>query len=252
MPGDSPAGRPDSLGAGPPGDGLPVLLVDHQDCFVHTLAGYFAEHGARSRRCGPDSIRRCSRRTHRTSWCSRPALAGPPTSTAPTCSAELDARAIPAFGVCLGLQAMVEHAGGTLSLLATPSHGKPGTVRVTGGELLAGLPERFTAARYHSLHATPGEVRGGFEVTALTADDAADGGEVVMAIEHTAAGRWAVQFHPESILSAGGRHRAAGRRQRAAALPSAGRVEGASRFEVALERDTGFFRRTGQQVRSAG
>jgi anthranilate synthase len=113
---------------------------------------------------------------------------------------QLDLRGLPAFGVCLGLQAMVEHAGGELALLSEPVHGKPGTVRRTRPEagLLAGLPAEFTAARYHSLHAVPEEVKGGFEVTAVTAD------EVVMAIEDPAAGRWAVQFHPESILTAAG------------------------------------------------
>ena len=45
----------------------------------------------------------------------------------------LDGRGLAAFGVCLGMQAMVEHAGGRLRLLASPSHGKPGSVRVTGG-----------------------------------------------------------------------------------------------------------------------
>ena len=112
---------------------------------------------------------------------------------------ELDARGLPAFGVCLGLQAMVEHAGGELALLAEPAHGKPGRVRVLGGTLLAGLPGEFTAGRYHSLHATAAQVRGGFAVTAVTPDG------VVMAIEDAAAGRWGVQFHPESILTAAGR-----------------------------------------------
>jgi len=57
----------------------------------------------------------------------------------------------------------------------------------------------FTAGRYHSLYAPAGEVHGGFEVTATTPDG------VVMAIEDPAAARWAVQFHPESILTASGR-----------------------------------------------
>ena len=103
------------------------------------------------------------------------------------CAALLDevyARHLPVFGVCLGLQAMVEHAGGTLSLLPEPAHGKPGLVRVSGGSLLAGLPAEFTAGRYHSLYAPAGEVRGGFEVTAVTPDG------VVMAIEDPAAARW--------------------------------------------------------------
>ena len=64
--------------------------------------------------------------------------------------------------------------------------------------MLAGLPQEFAAARYHSLYAVPGQVKGGFVVTAVTADG------VVMAIEDDAAGRWAVQFHPESILTASG------------------------------------------------
>ena len=63
----------------------------------------------------------------------------------------------------------------------------------------AGLPEEFTAGRYHSLHAVPEQVKGGFAVTAVTPDG------VVMAIEDEQAGRWAVQFHPESILFASGR-----------------------------------------------
>ena len=70
---------------------------------------------------------------------------------------------------------------------------------MAGGALLAGLPAEFTAGRYHSLHALASEVRGGFAVTASTPDG------VVMAVEDPAAARWAVQFHPESILTAPGR-----------------------------------------------
>jgi anthranilate synthase len=100
------------------------------------------------------------------------------------------------------MQAMVEHAGGRLGLLATPAHGKPGSVKVIGGPvytgLLTGLPAEFTAGRYHSLHAVPADVTGGFSVTAVTPDG------VVMAIEDDASGRWGVQFHPESIMTATG------------------------------------------------
>ena len=182
--------------------GLRVLLVDHQDSFVHTLGSYFAEQGAQvtTLRAGfdPALLDKYS-----------PDLVvlspGPGRPSDFGCSKlldELDARQLPAFGVCLGLQAMVEHSAGTLSLLRSPSHGKPGTVRVLGGELLAGLPAEFTAGRYHSLHATPDQVGAGFTVTALLTTDAATETEVVMAIEDPVARRWAVQFHPESILTA--------------------------------------------------
>ena len=66
--------------------------------------------------------------------------------------------------------------------------------------LFAGLPGEFTAARYHSLYATEPHVKGGFTVSATTPDGA------VMAIEDPGAARWAVQFHPESILTAAGRN----------------------------------------------
>jgi anthranilate synthase len=210
-----------------PGAGMQVLLVDHQDSFVHTLAGYFREAGAEvtTLRAGfdPALLDRY-----------RPGLVvlspGPGRPSDFGCDAlltALDDRGIAAFGVCLGLQAMVEHAGGQLGLLASPAHGKPGTVRVLGGPaasgLLAGLPAEFTAGRYHSLHAVPAGVRGGFSVTAVTPDG------VVMAIEDDAAGRWGVQFHPESILTASGRagHQVIGNVLQLARARSRGRMSAA-------------------------
>ncbi len=179
-----------------------VLLVDHQDSFVHTLADYFRQHDAEvtTLRAGfspvlldeiaPDLV---------------VLSPGPGRPTDFKCGellSEIDARRLPVFGVCLGLQAMVEHAGGELSLLPEPQHGKPGRILVrdqADSALFAGLPPEFTAARYHSLYAREPEVRGGFTVTAATPDG------VVMAIEDNVARRWAVQFHPESILTAAGR-----------------------------------------------
>jgi anthranilate synthase len=181
-----------------PGDGLRVLLVDHQDSFVHTLGSYFAEQGAEvtTLRAGfdmalldefaPDLV------------VLSPGPGRPADFGCDKLLSALDERDLPAFGVCLGLQAMVEHAGGSLGLLETPVHGKPGQVRVLGGQLLAGLPPEFTAARYHSLHARPEQVAGAFEVTAVTPDG------VVMAIEDGPRRRWGVQFHPESILTTAG------------------------------------------------
>ncbi|MGP4025565.1 anthranilate synthase component I [Actinomadura sp. 3N407] len=179
-----------------PGDGLKVLLVDHEDSFVNTLADYFRQQGAGvvTLRHGfpmrmldehaPDLV------------VLSPGPGRPEDFATRVLLDALDERSLPVFGVCLGLQAMVEHAGGDLTLLPEPSHGKPGQVKVTGGGLFEGLPDEFTAARYHSLHATPDRVKG-FQVTALT-------GDVVMAIEDPERRRWAVQFHPESILTAAG------------------------------------------------
>jgi anthranilate synthase len=186
-----------------PGAGMRVLLVDHQDSFVHTLAAYFREHGAHvlTLRAGlpPEAIDKYAPDLVVLS----PGPGRPADFGCADLLAELDRRGLPVFGVCLGLQALVEYAGGELALLAEPAHGKPGRVqRITGSPpsgLLDGLPEEFIAARYHSLHAVPEQVKGGYRVTAVTRD------QVVMAIEDDAAGRWAVQFHPESILTANGR-----------------------------------------------
>ena len=191
-------GRERGLHPARPGDGLRVLLVDHQDSFVHTLGSYFAEQGAEvtTLRAGfdmalldefaPDLV------------VLSPGPGRPADFGCDKLLSALDERDLPAFGVCLGLQAMVEHSGGSLGLLETPVHGKPGQVRVLGGQLLAGLPPEFTAARYHSLHARPEQVAGSFEVTAVTPDG------VVMAIEDGPRRRWGVQFHPESILTTAG------------------------------------------------
>jgi len=191
----APADSPDPVPAP-----VKVLLVDHQDSFVHTLGDYFRQHGAEvtTLRAGfgvslldelaPDLV------------VLSPGPGRPSDFGCDALLSELDARGLPAFGVCLGLQAMVEHAGGELSLLPEPQHGKPGQVAAReGSALLAGLPAEFTAARYHSLFAFEQAVKGGFTVSATTPDGA------VMAIEDAAAGRWAVQFHPESILTAAGR-----------------------------------------------
>jgi anthranilate synthase len=177
-----------------------VLLVDHQDSFVHTLADYFRQHGAEVTTLRAGFRASMLDSLHPDLVVLSPGPGRPSDFDCDGLLSELDARGLPAFGVCLGLQAMVEHAGGELSLLPEPQHGKPGQILVRGEtSLLAGLPPEFTAARYHSLYAAETAVKGGFTVTATTLDG------VVMAIEDDAAGRWAVQFHPESILTAAGR-----------------------------------------------
>jgi anthranilate synthase len=192
--------HPPASSSGPADKPVQVLLVDHQDSFVHTLGDYFRQQGAAvtTLRAGfpasmldevaPDLV------------VLSPGPGRPADFNCDELLTELDARGLAAFGVCLGLQAMVEHAGGELSLLPQPQHGKPGQVLVrAGSSVLAGLPAEFTAARYHSLYAVEAGVKGGFTVTATTPDGC------VMAIEDDVAGRWAVQFHPESILTAKGR-----------------------------------------------
>ena len=195
------ADYPERPGRAVPPRPLRIVLVDHQDSFVHTLADYFRQHDAEVTTLRAGFPAALLDRLKPDLVVLSPGPGRPSDFRCDELLAELDARNLPAFGVCLGLQAMVEHAGGQLSLLPEPQHGKPGRIGVRDdSRLFAGLPAEFTGARYHSLYAREEDVKGGFTVTATTPDG------VVMAIEDDAAGRWAVQFHPESILTAAGRH----------------------------------------------
>jgi anthranilate synthase len=102
---------------------------------------------------------------------------------------------LPVFGVCLGLQGMVEHFGGELGQLLCPVHGKASNIRVLGGRIFRDFPSEFTAGRYHSLYAVRETLPPDLRVTAESKDG------VIMAIEHVELPLAAVQFHPESIMS---------------------------------------------------
>ena len=185
------------LVSGHPGEGKKVLLVDHQDSFVHTLAGYFRRTGADvvTLRNGFDPAEYARIAPNLVVLSPGP---GSPRDfdTSGTIRQALEHN-LPIFGVCLGLQALIEHFGGELGVLSYPMHGKPSEVRVLGGKLFSGIPPTFIAGRYHSLHAV--RVPDEFEVTAQ-----ADAANVVMGIEHRTLPIGAVQFHPESILTADG------------------------------------------------
>lgn len=102
---------------------------------------------------------------------------------------------IPILGICLGHQAVCEAYGATVSYAKTLMHGKTSQARMHPSHLFRGMGERVQVGRYHSLAAVRGTLPACLRVTAET-----DDGEV-MAVEHTAAPVYGVQFHPESILT---------------------------------------------------
>jgi anthranilate synthase len=177
------------------GAGRRVLLVDHQDSFVHTLANYLRQTGAEvtTLRAGFPPAALDERRPDLVVL--SPGPGAPRDFDVSGTLRELLARGIPVFGVCLGLQGIVEHFGGELGVLDTPMHGKASVVQAAPSALFSGLPERFAAGRYHSLFARPEKLPACLRVTARSADG------VVMAVEHRELPLAAVQFHPESILT---------------------------------------------------
>jgi para-aminobenzoate synthetase len=102
---------------------------------------------------------------------------------------------IPVFGVCLGLQGLAHVHGGEIMRAPIPFHGRASDIRHSGDPMFAGIPEVFSAVRYHSLVVAPFSLPSSLLATAHTADN------ILMAIRHRRLPKWGVQFHPESLLT---------------------------------------------------
>jgi len=204
----------------PAGAGKQVLLIDFEDSFVHTLANYVRQTGATVTTVRHTSTAVAMQQMGHIDL----ALLSP----GPGCpkdfgvSKHIDLllqRKIPIFGVCLGLQSIVEHFGGELDQLAYPMHGKPSLIEVSGsgdcvGPIFEGLPRSFCVARYHSLYAkrplpdclaATACIAAGQPGGPLVAGDPvtkeSKNMPLVMAVQHRSLPVAAVQFHPESILT---------------------------------------------------
>jgi anthranilate synthase len=180
------------------GSGKRVLLIDHDDSFVHMLADYFRQVGASV------SVVRYVHAQHMLEQQDYDLLVLSPGPGRPedfaiarTIDTALSKR-LPIFGVCLGVQAIGEYFGGQLGQLAQPAHGRPSRVQVRGGKLMQNLPAEFVIGRYHSLYVERDSMPDVLHVTATTEDG------VAMAIEHRTLPVGGVQFHPESLMSLGG------------------------------------------------
>jgi anthranilate synthase len=180
------------------GSGKRVLLIDHDDSFVHMLADYFRQVGASV------TVVRYVHARHMLESASYDLLVLSPGPGRPEdfgIAATIDAalaRKVPIFGVCLGVQAIGEYFGSRLGQLQQPAHGRPSRVQVRGGRLMQNLPNEIVIGRYHSLYVERDSMPDVLQVTASTEDG------VAMAIEHRTLPVAGVQFHPESLMSLGG------------------------------------------------
>jgi len=177
------------------GEGIRLLLVDNDDCFIHTLANYARQTGARVSTYRSNVALEMIDAERPDIVLISPGPARPADFGVPNLVLELAKRSIPTFGVCLGLQGIVEAFGGALDVLPYPVHGKGSAVTHRDAGVFRGLPTPFRVGRYHSLYARRETFPACLEVTAESEDG------VIMGVRHRTLPIEAVQFHPESILS---------------------------------------------------
>lgn len=181
-----------------------ILVIDNYDSFVYTLNGYLVELGAETDVVRNDAFDRSEVAERLAEYDGvllspgpgKPADAG---VSIPAVEAAM-ASSTPLFGVCLGHQAIAEAFGATVTNAPELMHGKTSLVTHDGSDFYAGVPQPFTATRYHSLAVVDETVPDDLIVTSRT-----EGG-AIMGLRHVAAPILGVQFHPESVLTEGGYH----------------------------------------------
>ena len=174
-----------------------ILIVDNYDSFVHNVARYFEELGA------PTHVVRNDEVTSHDLSAAKAIVISPGPCTpheagqSMTILRDYSGR-LPILGICLGHQVMGEVFGGLVKRAKRPMHGDSSEINHDGKGLFEGLPQRFSAGRYHSLIVDLDGRDTPLKVTARS-----DEGEI-MGLRHVSHPTHGVQFHPESILTEGG------------------------------------------------
>ena len=181
------------------GDAPRVLVIDNYDSFVYNLVQYLAELGAEPLVYRNDAVTLDDARTMSPDAVlispgpGRPQDAGVSnqliTGLGPS---------VPVLGVCLGHQCIAEVFGGEIVRAPEIMHGKTSMIRHEDRGVMRGLDNPFEATRYHSLVVEPSSFPAALEVTARAEDG------VIMGLRHRELPIEGVQFHPESVLTAGG------------------------------------------------
>jgi anthranilate synthase component II len=176
-----------------------LLVIDNYDSFTFNLVQYFGQLGVEQRVFRNDEI------TPQAARALKPdrVLLSPGPCSPREAGVTLDiikafAGNTPIFGVCLGHQSIGHYFGGNVVRASRLMHGKTSPIRHKDTDVFKGMPQNFAATRYHSLLVERETFPAELEITAETAE-----GEV-MGLRHKSLPIWGVQFHPESIATAGG------------------------------------------------
>ena len=173
-----------------------ILIIDNYDSFTFNLVQYLGELGVDIRVARNNAITIADiEKMNPEGIVISP---GPCTPNEAGISVELIKKfhkTIPILGVCLGHQAIGQAFGGEIVKAPTVVHGKVSSINHTGKGIFHSVPDRFSAARYHSLVIKKESVPKELEITAWTDDN------VVMGVQHDHSPTFGVQFHPESIAT---------------------------------------------------
>jgi len=177
-----------------------ILVIDNYDSFTFNLVQFLGELGAdlqvyRNDQITLDRIREMN---------PEKIIVSPGPCTPDQAGISMDVirelgPVTPILGVCLGHQSIGQVYGGTVCRAPYLMHGKTSPIHHRGEGLFAGLPSPFTATRYHSLIVRREDLPADLEVTAETEDG------LIMGMKHKKHPVYGVQFHPESILTEGGK-----------------------------------------------
>ncbi len=179
-----------------------ILVIDNYDSFTYNLVQYLGDLGVdpivrRNDAIGVEEIGTLAPRAIVLS-------PGPCTPSEAGITVPVVRRwggEIPILGVCLGHQAIGEAYGGKVIRAGRVMHGKTSPIVHDGSELFDGLPSPLPVMRYHSLVVEASSLPADLRVVAHAADDPTE----IHALRHRTHPVWGVQFHPESILTTGGR-----------------------------------------------
>ena len=170
-----------------------ILIVDNYDSFVHNVARYFEELGETTRVVRNDAVTDAD-------LAAKAIVISPGPCTPHEAGLSLDivrefSGRLPILGICLGHQVIGEVFGGLVTRAKRPMHGDSSEINHDGRDIFDGLPQRFSAGRYHSLIVELENPDTDLEITARS-----DEGEI-MGLRHKVHPTFGVQFHPESILT---------------------------------------------------